>query len=298
MKELKDKVAFITGGGSGVALGQAKVFSREGMKVVIADIRQDHLDEAMAYFNEKKAPAHPIHLDITDREAFARAADETEKVFGPVDLLCNTAGVSIFGPIQDATYDDWDWIMNVNVGGVINGIRTFVPRMIERGAGGHIVNTASMSAFVPLPGTGVYNTSKYAVRGLSEALRLDLESTGIGVSLLCPGAVNTNIHEAVLTRPEHLSETGYYGADEEVFKRLKSVIEVGLDPVDLAEFVLAAVKNNDFWVIPYPEFRETLDELHQEVIDALPDPSSDPEMMKRVERFNIRRRERQQKSGK
>ncbi len=298
MKDLKGKVAFITGGGSGVALGQARVFAREGMKVVIADIRQDHLDEAMEYFNEIQAPVHPIHLDITDREAFARAADETENVFGPVDLLCNTAGVSIFGPMQDATYDDWDWIMNVNVGGVINGIRTFVPRMIERGAGGHIVNTASMSAFVPLPGTGVYNTSKYAVRGLSEALRLDLEAHDIGVSLLCPGAVNTDIHEAVLTRPDHLSETGYYGPDEEVFKRLKSVIEVGLDPVDLAEFVLAAVVNKDFWVIPYPEFRETLDELHQEVIDALPDPSSDPEMMKRVERFNVRRRERQQESGK
>jgi len=294
MKELKGKVAFITGGGSGVALGQAKVFSREGMKVVIADIRQDHLDEAMDYFNKQGAAVHPVHLDITDRDACSRAADETEKVFGPVDLLCNTAGVSIFGPIQDATYDDWDWIMNVNINGVINGIRTFLPRMIERGAGGHIVNTASMSAFVPLPGTGVYNTSKYAVRGLSEALRLDLETTGIGVSLLCPGAVNTNIHEAVLTRPEHLSETGYYGADEEVFKRLKSVIEVGLDPEDLAEFVLTAVRNNDFWVIPYPEFRETLDDLHQEVIAALPDPSSDPEMMKRVERFNVRRRERQQ----
>ena len=293
MKDLKDKVAFITGGGSGVALGQAKVFSREGMKVVIADIRQDHLDEAMNYFNDKGAPVHPIHLDITDRKAYARAADETERVFGPVDLLCNTAGVSIFGPMQDATYDDWDWIMNVNVNGVINGIRTFLPRMIERGAGGHIVNTASMSAFVPLPGTGVYNTSKYAVRGLSEALRLDVEPHNIGVSLLCPGAVNTNIHEAVLTRPGHLSDTGYYGADEEVFKRLKSVIEVGLDPVDLAEFVLTAVRNNDFWVIPYPEFRETLDELHQEVIDALPDPSSDPDMMKRVERFNVRRRERE-----
>jgi NAD(P)-dependent dehydrogenase (short-subunit alcohol dehydrogenase family) len=297
MKDLKGKTAFITGGGSGVALGQAKVFSREGMKVVIADIRQDHLDEAMEYFKGKGADAHPIHLDITDREAYRAAADETEKVFGPVDLLCNTAGVSIFGPVQDATYDDWDWIMNVNVGGVINGIRTFLPRMLERGQGGHIVNTASMSAFVPLPGTGVYNTSKYAVRGLSEALRLDLEPHGIGVSLLCPGAVNTNIHEAVLTRPEHLSETGYYGASEEVFKRLKSVIEVGLDPVDLAEYVLAAVCNNDFWVIPYPEFRETLDELHQEVIDALPDPSSDPEMMKRVQAFDVRRKERKQSNS-
>ena len=298
MKDLKGKTAFITGGGSGVALGQAKVFAREGMQVVIADIRRDHLDQAMQFFNDQGLPVHAIQLDITDREAYARAADETESVFGPVDLLCNTAGVSIFGPIQDATYDDWDWIMNVNVGGVINGIRTFLPRMLARGQGGHIVNTASMSAFVPLPGTGVYNTSKYAVRGLSEALRLDLQPHGIGVSLLCPGAVNTNIHEAVLTRPEHLSETGYYGADEEVFKRLKAVIEVGLGPVDLAGFVLKAVRNNAFWVLPYPEFRETLDELHQEVIDALPDPASDPEMLKRVQAFDVRRKERQQEQAK
>ena len=108
MKDLEGKVAFITGGGSGVALGQAKVFTREGMKVVIADIRRDHLDEAMAYFKERRAQVHAIQTDITDREAFAAAADEAESVFGPVDLLCNTAGVSIFGPIQDATYDDWD----------------------------------------------------------------------------------------------------------------------------------------------------------------------------------------------
>ena len=298
MKDLKGKVAFITGGGSGVALGQAKVLAEEGMKVVIADIRQDHLDEAMAYFNEKGAEVHPILLDITDRKAYAGAADEAEKVFGPVQLLCNTAGVSIFGPMQNATYDDWDWIMNVNVNGVINGIRTFVPRMLEHGQGGHIVNTASMSAFVPLPGTGVYNTSKYAVRGLTEALRIDLEPHNIGVSLLCPGAVNTNIHEAVLTRPKHLSETGYYGASEEVFKRLKSVIEVGLDPVDLAKFVLKAIKNNDLYIIPYPEFKETLEELFQDVIDALPDPASDPDMQKRVQAFNVRREERKKEANK
>lgn len=150
MQDFKGKVAFITGGGSGVALGQAKVFAKAGMKVVIADIRQDHLDQAMAYFEQTDAQVHPIRLDITDRKAMAEAADETERVFGPVQLLCNTAGVSIFGPMQQATYEDWDWIMNVNVGGVINGIQTFVPRMIEYGKGGHIVNTASMSGFTPM----------------------------------------------------------------------------------------------------------------------------------------------------
>ena len=272
MKDFKGKVAFITGGGSGVALGQAKVFAAAGMRVVIADIRQDHLDEAMGYFREKKLTVHPIRLDITDRKAYAQAADEAERVFGPVQLLCNTAGVSQFGPMQDATYDDWDWQMSVNVGGVINGVQTFVPRMLKHGKGGHILITASMSAFTPLPGTGIYCTTKFAVRGLAESLRLDLEPHGIGVSVLCPGAVNTNIHEAVLTRPKHLSNTGYYGADPEVMKGLKAVIAPGYDPVDLGKKVLEAIERNDLYIIPYAEFREPLIELHNECWPHFPIP--------------------------
>ena len=227
MKDLKGKTAFITGGGSGVGLGQAKAFSAVGMKVVIADIRQDHLEDGLAQLRARGAEVHGIKLDITDRNAYAQAADEAESVFGPVQLLCNTAGVSQFGPMQQATYDDWDWQMSVNVGGVINGIQTFVPRMLKLGQPCHIVNTASMSAFTPLAGTGIYCTTKFAVRGLSESLRLDLEPHGIGVSVLCPGAVNTNIHEAVLTRPKHLANTGYYGADPQVMRGLKQVIEPG-----------------------------------------------------------------------
>jgi NADP-dependent 3-hydroxy acid dehydrogenase YdfG len=292
MKDFKDKVAFITGGGSGVALGQAKVFADAGMKVVIADIRQDHLDQAMGYFLQKKQPVHPIRLDITDRAAYARAADEAERVFGPVQLLCNTAGVSQFGPMQNATYDDWDWQMGVNVGGVINGIQTFVPRMLKHGKGGHIVVTASMAAFTPLAQCGIYCTTKFAVRGLAECLRLDLEPHNIGVSVLCPGAVNTNIHEAVLTRPKHLAKTGYYGADPAVMKGLKEVIQPGYDPVDLAKKVMQAVISNELYVIPYAEFREPLIALHQRVLAALPDPKDDPGMKARMAAMQARRAER------
>ena len=135
MKDLYGKVAFITGGGSGVALGQAKVFARQGMRVVIADIRADHLEAAMDYFHGTDARVHPIQLDVTDREAFAAAADETESVFGPVQLLFNTAGVSIFGPLEKSTYDDYDWQMGVNFGGVVNGIQTFIPRILAHGEG-------------------------------------------------------------------------------------------------------------------------------------------------------------------
>ena len=295
MKELHGKTAFITGGGSGVGLGQAKVFAGAGMNVVIADIRQDHLDEALASLRETGARVHGIRLDITDRKVYADAADEAERVLGPVQLLCNTAGVSQFGPMQHATYDDWDWQMSVNVGGVINGIQTFVPRMLKLGRPCHIVNTASMSAFTPMPGTGIYCTTKFAVRGLSESLRLDLEPHGIGVSVLCPGAVNTNIHEAVLTRPKHLAKTGYYGADQQVMKGLKAVIEPGLDPVVLGEKVLAAILANALYVIPYAEFRDPLIELHQRVLAALPDPKDDPGMEQRVAAMRKRMRERQEK---
>ena len=270
MKELAGKVAFITGGGSGVALGQAKVFAGEaGMKVVIADIREDHLDQALAYFGQRSLPVHAIRLDITDRAAYARAAEEAERVFGPVQLLMNTAGVSQFGPVEKATYDDWDWQIDVNLKGMINGVQTFMPRMIERGQGGHIVNTASMSAFVALPTTAIYCTTKYAVRGYSESLRIELDKYGIGVSCLCPGGVNTNIHESVVSRPERYAQTGYYGRDPEVFARLKAVIEGGFDPVDLARVVRTAVERNDFWILPYPEFVPMMEQKNQEVIDAL-----------------------------
>ncbi len=282
MQNLEGKVAFITGGGSGVAFGQARVFAEEaGMKVVIADIRQDHLDQAMAHFKTKNVPVHAIKLDITDREAYARAADETEKVFGPVDLLCNTAGVSQFGPIEAATYDDWDWQIDVNLKGMINGVQTFMPRMIKRGQGGHIVNTSSMSAFVALPNTGIYCTTKYAVRGYSEGLRLELEKYNIGVSILCPGGVNTNIHESVLSRPKRYGETGYYWEDKEVFARLKSVIESGIEPVDLARIVRTAVEKNEFWVLPYPEFVPTLERYNEKVIAALKQHEDDPDYQRR-----------------
>jgi NAD(P)-dependent dehydrogenase (short-subunit alcohol dehydrogenase family) len=284
MQDLEGKVAFITGGGSGVAFGQARVFAEEaGMKVVIADIRQDHLDQAMEHFRGRKAAVHAIRLDITDRAAYARAADEAEQVFGPVQLLLNTAGVSQFGPVEKATYDDWDWQIDVNLKGVINGVQTFMPRMIAKGQGGHIVNTASMSGFVAMPTTAIYCTTKYAVRGLSESLRIELDRYGIGVSCLCPGGVNTNIHESVVSRPDRYAHTGYYGRDPEVFARLKAVIQDGFDPVDLGRVVMEAVRRNDFWILPYPEFVPLMEKKHQEVIDALNAWREHPDTARRMQ---------------
>lgn len=282
MTEVSGKVAFVTGGGSGVGLGQARVFADAGCKVAIADIREDHLARAMDCFESVDVEVMPVELDITDRDAYAKVADSVEARLGPVQLLFNTAGVSIFGPLQDATREDWEWNLNVNLWGMINGIQTFLPRMLERGDDCHIVNTASMSAFVSLARTGIYCTTKMAVRGLTECLAMDLAETNVQVSLLCPGAVNTNIHESVLSRPKHLANTGYYGADPQVFAALKRVIEIGMEPETLARYVLEGIKTNELYILPFPEFRETLEEIHERVMGSLANPEDDPEYEKRV----------------
>ena len=194
MNNLPNKVAFITGGASGIGLGLAKVFSEAGMKIVIADVRQDHLDTAMQFFQAANREVHAIRLDVADRKQVAAAADETVRVFGKVHLVCNNAGVSIFGPMEAATYEDWEWLMNVNFWGVVNGCQEFIPKLRAHGEGGHIVNTASMAGFITGPGMGIYCASKFAVRGLTESLRYDLAPHGIGVSMLSPGF-------AIFTRP-------------------------------------------------------------------------------------------------
>ena len=172
--------------------------------------------------------------------------------------------------------------MSVNVNGVINGVMTFMPRMIKNG-GGHIVITASMSGFVALPTTSIYCTTKYAVRGLAESLRVEMPKHNIGVSLLCPGAVNTNIHRSVESRPEKFGKTGYYGADENVFAMLKSVIQDGYDPVDLGRVVRDAVENDKFWVLPYPEFADGQQERNDEIIAAMRSYENEPDYKRRME---------------
>ena len=299
MDDFKDKVAFITGGASGVGLGQAKVLSGLGVQVVMADIRPDHLEQALAWFRERNLPAHGIHLDITNRAAFARAADEAETVFGPVQLLFNTAGVSVFGPLEKSTYEDYDWMMGVNFGGVVNGIQTFVPRMIALGRGGHIVNTASLGAFNSNDPAGIYCASKFAVRGLTEALHGALAKYNIGVSCLCPANVNSNIAEASFTRPAALGNTGYE-LDEEILTSLRTIYSQGMDPVELAGHVMTAIRRNQLYIIPYPEARAALQAGFDAVLAVLPPEDSDPDGVARrqaaMARFIRERQERAQRA--
>ena len=274
MKEVSGKVAFVTGGGSGIGLGMAKVFTAAGMKVVIADVRQDHLDVAQSHLKSAGANVHAIALDVTDRAAMERAAQETLRVFGKIHVLCNNAGVSIFGPMDEATYEDWDWIMGVNVNGVINGLQTFVPKIKAHGEGGHIVNTASMAGLIVGPGMGIYSASKFAVFGLTTSLRYDLAPHRIGVSVLCPGFVRSNIHEAVFTRPKSLEHSGYEVTPADI-KRLDGVLSVGMDPVQVAERVLRGIRHNELLIFPHSEFRQELQEIFGEILAALPNEAPD-----------------------
>jgi NAD(P)-dependent dehydrogenase (short-subunit alcohol dehydrogenase family) len=278
MKDFDGKILFITGGGSGAGLGQAKVFSEAGCKVVIADIRQDHLDEAMAYFRDKKVEAHAIKLDITDRKAYAKAADEVEEVFGsPPQLLFNTAGVNAFGPAEASTFEDYDWVMGVCLGAVINGMVTFVPRMIKAGKGGYIVTTSSMAGFMGGSTTAPYSAAKAAVNNLMESYYHALKPYGIGVSCLCPGGIKSNIAEASYTRPKHLASTGY-NTNEKTIEFMRHHYSFGIDPVELAHILKKGIENEQLYIIPVPDPEKMLRDIVERIVSY-----ATPEGMKRQE---------------
>ena len=277
MRDFQGKVAFITGGVSGIGLGVAKAFVDAGMSVAISYRRQDHLDEALAYFTARgqRARVHPIALDVTDRDAMARAADEVEREFGWVHVLVNNAGISVFGAADEATYDDYDWIMGVNFGGTVNGLVSFIPKIKAHGEGGHVVNVASMASFLPGPQAGVYTASKFAVRGLTECLRDNLAPYDIGVSLVTPALVKTNAFESALGRPEKFSRTNV-PVTREAVEQMKSVFDVGMDPTEVGTKILRGMQRNELYIITHPENKDETRALCDDILAAFPDEPIDP----------------------
>jgi len=250
-----------------MGLAMAQAFVRAGMKVVIADIRRDNLDEALAGFGGSAA-VHGIQMDVTDRGAMADAAVEVTRVFGKVHVLCNNTGVGVAGPLKLATYDDWDWVIGVSLGATVNGVRTFLPRILEHGEGGHIVNTSSMAGILPHPGMGLYNTAKFAVVGLSESLREELAAENVGVTVLCPGPVNTKIHEAEKTRPARFANSGL-SETTKVLQKLKDH-PLFMDPGLVGGMVLDAVLNNKMYVLTHAEFGDGIRARHAALEAAIP----------------------------
>jgi NAD(P)-dependent dehydrogenase (short-subunit alcohol dehydrogenase family) len=274
MQDLAGKTAFITGGASGIGLGIAQALQRAGMHVVVADIREDHLEAARGVLGPD---ALALRLDVTDRPGFAAAADAAEARFGKIHLLANNAGVAVVGPVELASFADWDWTLGVNLMGAINGIVTILPRILAHGEGGHIVNTASMSGLLPHPGAAIYGGSKAALVGISESMRGELEPRGVIVSAFCPGPVQSNIAEAAKTRPADLAETGYGETDKRrqeggnLQHLFKTAEEIG-------ERVREGIEADELYILTHSEFRDGVRDRAEAIVAAVPDVPENPNL--------------------
>jgi NAD(P)-dependent dehydrogenase (short-subunit alcohol dehydrogenase family) len=269
MKELRDKVAFITGGASGLGLGMAKAFGREGMKVVIADIEEAALSRAVVELRDSQVRAEGVLCDVASRGSLREAALKTIAAFGKVHVVCNNAGVAVGGPMASVAERDWDWIIDVNLMGVVYGTEVFAPLIESHGEGGHFVNTASMAGMLGIANMEPYCATKFAVVAMSEGWAAQLAAKNIGVSVLCPGFVQTRIFES------HRNKPSRYGAQESVQvgvgdtrEQAAALVQAGIPVAPVANRVVEAVKDNDLYVFTHPEFRVAVEARFNNILAA------------------------------
>ncbi|MFC2953446.1 SDR family NAD(P)-dependent oxidoreductase [Marinicaulis aureus] len=279
------KTAFITGGVSGIGFGIARAFSNAGMRLALSYRNEEYKAAAAIWFadQEREAPLF-LKLDVTDRKRFAEVAEEVEAHFGKVHVLVNNAGVSVFGPTDEATYDDFDWIMGVNFGGNVNGIVSFIPKIKAHGEGGHIVNVASMAAYISGPQAGIYTASKFAVRGMTECLRYNLAPYNIGVSLVCPGLTKTNAWDSALRRPDNFKDSGLGKVDKAELEKFGGAFDLGMDPLEVGEKILKGMTENRGLILTHPEHGPDIQEIYETTMAALPDEPA-PEGRLEIERL-------------
>ncbi len=277
-EDFADKTALVTGAASGLGFGIAKAFAAAGCRLALGYRSEADREAAARWFHDAGHPAPLfLSLDVADRKAWATARETVERHFGRLHILVNNAGISVFGPMDRATYADWDWILGVNLGGVINGLVTFLPHMEAHGERGHVVNVASMAAFLSGPQAGIYTTSKFAVRGLTESLRYTLAPTRLGVSLMCPGLVDTSAYASALKRPAEYAETGLGTADPELLGQLAPVFAAGMSSEEAGQRLVAGVRRGDFWILSHGGYEEEFRETYDELIAALPKEPQPPE---------------------
>jgi NAD(P)-dependent dehydrogenase (short-subunit alcohol dehydrogenase family) len=291
MIDFAGRAAFVTGGANGVGIGVVRNLLEAGARVAIADIRRDSIDQALATLDNREVMG--VQLNVADRAGFAAAADEVEAKFGPVSLLFNNAGINLFQTIEDSSYDDWDWVLGVNLGGVINGVMTFAPRMKARALsgevkGGHITNTASMASFIASGAPGIYNTSKFAVRGLSYSLRHSMYQYGIGVSCVHPGLVKSYIYASDDVRPDAL-KGAMKPVDQAAVERLAGVHEFGMEPDVIGARILDGIRENRANIFTHPDHKEEVREIFDEILADYRDYPKDPGFDQRVAFEKIRR---------
>lgn len=259
MQEVTGRVAVVTGAASGIGHAMARRFAAAGMKVVLADIEQQPLDEAVAGLVADGAEAVGLVTDVSDAGQVQALRDGALSAFGAAHVVCNNAGVGSGGPVHEVPLADWEWVLGVNLWGVIHGVRAFTPLLLEQGEG-HIVNTASIAGLTSVPFMGPYNVSKHGVVTLSETLYAEMVMAGgaVGVSVLCPGWVNTRINEAARNRPEGAPAPAAEGNEQGALIRdaLDSLVKSGLDPAQVADMVLDAVLANRLYVLTHPAWSD------------------------------------------
>ena len=272
MRELAGRTAFVTGGASGIGLALGHAFAQAGMKVMLADIETGALAAAVETLRDSAPDIRGVVCDVADPDSVERAAKACCEAFGNVHVVCNNAGVAAAGGIDNISLDNWRWVLDVNLMGVLHGIRSFLPHIRAHGEGGHIVNTASMAGMSSGLGFSPYVASKFAVVGLSEGLATQLKPLGIGVSVLCPGFVRTRIGESGRNRPER------YGATQTpdpaspaglLLAQIAERLQSGLDPSQIAARVLAAIRGDELYVFTHPEMRGEVEERFAAIMAAM-----------------------------
>ena len=256
MRELSGKVAVVTGGGSGIGRGMAFAFAEAGMRVVVSDIEGPAAEKVAAEIGATGATALAVQTDVSRRESVEALADRAYGELGSVELLCNNAGVAVFGPLAEQRDSDWRWVLSVNLDGVVNGLQAFLPRMRQQAGPKHVVNTASLAGVMSMPGLGIYTASKYAVVGISETLRLEGASYGLGCSVLCPGAVHTNILSSERNRPADLGQSRPLGTPSGV---AADILARARDPLWVGRRVRVGVENDEAYIFTEPRGRGLLD---------------------------------------
>jgi len=262
MKDFSGKTAFVTGGAGGIGFAMARAFGGRGMKVAIADVEAETCAGAVETLRAEGITAIGIPCDVSDRNQYTKAAEQTLAEFGKVHVLCNNAGVSRAGPIETIASSDWDWVIGVNLKGLIHGLQLFLPQMKAHGEEGHIVNTASVNGVAGAPLAGPYSATKFAVVGLSEVLAAELKDTPIGVSVLCPSWVKTRMLDNGRNRPAQYGgpiriETDSANAERNA--RYARALETGLDPGYVAQLVIGAIETRRLFVFTHPDTRAAVD---------------------------------------
>lgn len=272
MRELTGKAAFVTGGASGIGLALGCAFAKAGMKVMLADIEADALAAAVESLRDGAADIRSVICDVTDPVSVDRAAKAAQEAFGNIHVVCNNAGVAAAGGIDDISIDNWRWVLDVNLMGVLHGIRSFLPHIRAHGEGGHFVNTASMAGMNGGLGFSPYVASKFAVVGMSEGLATQLKPLGIGVSVLCPGFVRTGIGESGRNRPERYGATQTPDPASPAGQLLAYIAErlrTGLDPTEVGARVVSAIRGDELYIFTHLEMRGEVEQRFAAIISAL-----------------------------